>query len=155
MANEIERKFLVCGAFREFAVSHARIVQGYIATDEGRTVRVRRYGEKAYLTIKGPSSKDGVSRFEFEKEITVAEAEELFPICLPGIIDKTRYLIPCGKRMYEVDEFHGDNGGLIVAEIELESPDESFERLPFIGEEVTGDVRYYNSYLSQHPYSLW
>ncbi len=155
MAEEIERKFLVCGEYRKSSVSHARIVQGYIVADKSRTVRVRRYGERAYLTIKGPSSEDGLSRMEIEKEITTSEAEVLFPICLPGIIDKIRYLVPCGSKQFEVDEFHGDNEGLVVAEIELMSPDEPFDKPTFLGREVTGDVRYYNSYLSRHPFVDW
>lgn len=155
MANEIERKFLVRGTFREFATLQARIVQGYIVNDCERTVRVRRYGEKAYLTIKGPSSNNGLTRYEFEKEISLTEAEALFAICLPGIIDKTRYIIPCGIRKYEVDVFHGENAGLIMAEIELGSENEYFQKAAFLGREVTGDVRFYNSYLSQHPFCSW
>lgn len=155
MPLEIERKFLVAGPYKELAVSHTHIMQGYICRERGRTVRVRLRDERGYLTIKGPSSHSGMARYEFEKEITSAEAHALLALCLPGVIDKTRWLVPCGAHTYEVDEFHGANAGLVVAEIELGAEDETFERPPFLGREVTGDRRYYNSQLGLCPYCEW
>jgi CYTH domain-containing protein len=154
---EIERKFLVkAGAdFRSRAYASSRICQGYIASGHGRTVRVRTRDDRAYLTIKGPSLDGGLSRYEFEKEITTEEARQLFHLCEPGLIDKTRYLVKSGEHTFEIDEFYGDNEGLIIAEVELSSPDESFEKPDFIGEEVTGDRRYYNSHLRANPYRNW
>jgi CYTH domain-containing protein len=153
---EIERKFLVVGDdYKKAATSHSRIRQGYICSGRGRTVRVRQRDQQAFLTIKGPSLDGGLSRYEFEKEITIDEAEHLFQLCEPGIIDKTRYLVPSGKHTFEVDEFYGDNEGLIMAEVELASPDEPYEKPAFIGQEVTGDRRYYNSHLRTYPYKDW
>lgn len=155
MPQEIERKFLVAGDFKSKAVSSSHIVQGYICSARGRTVRVRIRGEKGYLTIKGASNSAGTSRYEWEKELPLAEAEELMKLCEPGVIDKTRYLVPSGKHTFEVDEFYGDNEGLVVAEVELASEDEPFVKPDFIGEEVTGDARYYNSHLMKLPYRAW
>lgn len=157
MGYEIERKFLVEGEFRDQAYNSSRIKQGYIASGKGRTVRVRIRDEKGYLTIKGPSGKEGITRYEFEKEISLKDAEDLMLICEPGIIDKTRYLVksPDGKHTFEVDEFYGDNEGLIMAEVELGSEDEPFEKPSFIGREVTGDRRYYNSHMRTYPYKMW
>ncbi len=155
MALEIERKFLVCGEYKSLAVSHSHIVQGYLCSARGRTVRVRLRNEKGYLTIKGPSTNNGLSRYEFEKEITPDEARSLLELCEPGIIDKNRWLVPYGGHTVEVDEFFGENDGLTVAEIELGSEDEAYERPPFLGQEVTGDVRYYNSFLRSNPYQNW
>ena len=155
MALEIERKFLVCGEYKHLSTSHSRIVQGYICSERGRTVRVRLRDDVGYLTIKGPSQSGGLSRYEFEKEITRDEAEHLFQLCEPGIIDKIRWLVPDGKHTVEVDEFFGDNEGLTVAEIELGAEDEAYERLPFLGQEVNGDRRYYNSCLRRNPYKNW
>ena len=156
MAQEIERKFLVKDdSFKELAFSFSRIAQGYICSTRGRTVRVRIRDDKGYLTIKGPAGENGLSRYEWEKELPLAEAQELMKLCESGMIDKVRYLVQCGKHVYEVDEFHGDNEGLVVAEIELASEDESFEKPDFIGEEVTGVVKYYNSFLMKFPYSKW
>lgn len=153
---EIERKFLVVNeSYKELATSSTHIKQGYICSDRGRTVRVRIRGHQAFLTIKGPSFDNGLSRYEFEKEITLDEAEHLFRLCGPGVIDKTRYLVPVGNHVFEVDEFYGDNEGLVVAEVELSSVDEVFERPTFIGIEVTGDRRYYNSMLTLKPYNTW
>jgi CYTH domain-containing protein len=154
---EIERKFLVkAGAdFKSKACSSSRIKQGYIASGHGRTVRVRTRDHSAFLTIKGPSLDGGLSRYEFEKEITLDEAAHLFQLCEPGIIDKTRYLVEYGNHTFEVDEFYGDNEGLVMAEVELSSPDEPYEKPDFIGQEVTGDRRFYNSHLRQNPYCLW
>ena len=153
---EIERKFLVKNdGYKRQAYTSDRIRQGYISSSGGCTVRVRQRGERGYLTIKGPSADGGLSRYEFEKEITLDEADHLFRLCEPGIIDKTRYLVKSGSHTFEVDEFYGDNEGLILAEVELQSADESFEIPDFIGQEVTGDRRYYNSHLRQHPYKLF
>lgn len=153
MAKEIERKFLVSGEFRQDSPESYRIMQGYICSDPDRTVRVRVRGDKGFLTIKGRSSEDGLSRYEWEKEIPVSEAFELMALCASGVIDKTRYLVPFGKHTYEVDVFHGANEGLVLAEIELSDEQEAFEKPSWLGEEVTGDVRYYNSMLSLHPFS--
>ncbi len=157
MHLEIERKFLVAGEFKSLAYNSTHIRQGYIASGNGRTVRVRIRDNKGYLTIKGPSYVGGLSRYEFEKEIPLADAQDLMLICEPGIIDKTRHLIgsPDGSHTWEVDEFHGDNEGLLLAEIELRSEDEPFTKPPFIGREVTGDRRFYNSHMRRHPFCLW
>lgn len=152
---EIERKFLVRGDFSPFVTHSERIVQGYIASGNGRTVRVRLYGERGYLTIKGPSGPAGLSRFEWEKEIGAEDARALMMLCLPGMIDKTRNLVPCDGHTFEVDVFHGDNEGLIIAEVELRSEDEAFERPAWLGREVTGDRRFYNASLARKPYSQW
>lgn len=153
MAKEIERKFLVSGEFRQDSPESYRIMQGYICSDPDRTVRVRVRGDKGFLTIKGRSSGDGLSRYEWEKEIPVFEAVELMALCGSGVIDKTRYLVPFGRHTYEVDVFHGANEGLVLAEIELAEEQETFEKPSWLGEEVTGDPRYYNSMLSLHPFS--
>ena len=156
MATEIERKFLVKDdSYKRLAYASDHILQGYICSSQGRTVRVRSRGCCSFLTIKGPSDDGGLSRYEFEKEITSDEARNLFRLCEPGAIEKTRYLVKSGNHTFEVDEFHGDNQGLILAEVELSAPDEAFEKPPFIGLEVTGDRRYYNSCLSLHPYRDW
>ena len=153
---EIERKFLVRGSsYRQQAHSSSRIRQGYICSGHGHTVRVRMRDEEAFLTIKGPSLDGGLSRYEFEKSITAEEANSLFKLCEPGIIDKTRYLVSCGNHIFEVDEFHGDNQGLVIAEVELSAPDEHYDRPDFLGKEVTGNRRYYNSHLRSHPYCQW
>ena len=153
---EIERKFLVKdGRYKELAFASSRIRQGYICSGHGRTVRVRIRDAHGYLTIKGPSTNGGLSRYEFEKEITLDEAEHLMALCEPGLIDKTRYLVKSGAHTFEVDEFYGENEGLVIAEVELGSEDEPYEKPDFIGEEVTGDKRYYNSHLRVNPYSLW
>lgn len=155
MPIEIERKFLVTGEFRSFSHKHFRVKQAYISSLSERTVRIRIKGHKAYITIKGGSDKSGTSRFEWEKEIPVNEAEDLFKICEPGIIDKTRYLVHFDNHIWEVDEFHGENEGLLIAELELSRKDESFKKPGWVGAEVSGDVRYYNSSLSKHPYTRW
>ena len=153
---EIERKFLVVDdSYKALATSSTHIKQGYICSDRGRTVRVRLRGRQAFLTIKGPSLDEGLSRYEFEKEISTDEAEQLFRLCEPGVIDKIRYLVPVGNHVFEVDEFFGDNLGLVVAEVELSSVDESFEKPAFVGNEVTGDRGYYNSTLTHYPYNTW
>ncbi|MFV8351411.1 CYTH domain-containing protein [Flavobacterium sp. XS2P14] len=153
---EIERKFLVKDdSFKAAAFVKNRIAQGYLSSVPERTVRVRIKGEKGYLTIKGISNDSGISRFEWEKEIPVTEAKELLLLCEKGVIDKTRFEIKCGSHIYEVDEFYGENEGLIVAEIELSSETETFERPVWLGDEVTQLNRYYNAYLSKHPYTNW
>lgn len=155
MYQEIERKFRVVGDFKSHSINCTHIQQGYIASGNGRTVRVRIRDEKGYLTIKGPSLNGGLSRFEWEKEITVAEAEALMRICEPGVIDKHRYLVPVGDHTFEVDEFHGDNDGLIMAEVELSDENEAFERPDWLGKEVTGNRRFYNSHMRKYPFSMW
>lgn len=155
MSQEIERKFLVVGEFKSQAYAHSHISQGYISTQRGRTVRVRIRDEKAYLTIKGASNVSGTSRYEWEHEIPLHEARELMKLCEPGSIEKTRYLVRSGQHIFEVDEFYGENQGLVIAEVELASEDESFERPSFLGKEVTGDPRYYNSHLMKEPYNTW
>lgn len=155
MPQEIERKFLVMGEYKSQAYAQTRIVQGYLSSARGRTVRVRIRDDKGYLTIKGASNASGTSRYEWEKEISLEEARELMQLCEPGIIDKTRYLVQSGIHTFEVDEFYGENDGLVVAEVELASEDESFEKPVFIGQEVTGDIRYYNSQLMKHPFKTW
>jgi adenylate cyclase len=153
---EIERKFLVTSeAFKKEAFSQNRIAQGYLSSVPGRTVRVRIKGDKGFLTIKGASNESGLSRFEWEKEIPVDEAKELLKLCEKGVIDKTRFEVKIGHHVFEVDEFYGENEGLIVAEIELKSETETFEKPNWLGKEVTNDNRYYNSYLSKNPYKNW
>ena len=154
--QEIERKFRVLSeAYKAQAFRKEKIIQGFLSRHPERTVRVRIKGEQGFLTIKGKSPDGGVSRFEWEKEISVDEAEALFEICEPGRIEKVRHLVKLGEHVFEVDEFHGENEGLTVAEIELSAPDEEFTRPEWLGEEVTGDNRYYNSQLSKFPYSKW
>lgn len=149
---EIERKFLVLDdSYKALATSKSRIRQGYIPSCA--TVRIRLRDEKGFLTIKGASTADGLSRLEVEKSLTKAEAEALFSLCDSRQIDKTRWLVPNGRHTIEVDEFHGANEGLVLAEIELSAENEPYERPAFLGEEVTGDPRYYNSYIAQHPYN--
>ena len=156
MAIEIERKFLVKDdSYKQMAYSSSHIVQGYICSARGRTVRVRIRDEKGYLTIKGPADVKGLGRYEWEKEIPLQEARELIRLCEPGMIDKTRYLVRSGKHIFEVDEFYGENEGLVVAEVELAAENELYEKPAFVGEEVTGDVRYYNSFLMKTPYKRW
>ena len=153
---EIERKFLVSStAYREQAFAKERIVQGFLNTAPERTVRVRLKGEKGYLTIKGISNTAGTSRFEWEKNISKADAEALLALCEKGVIEKVRYEVACDGHIYEIDEFMGENLGLTIAEIELKHENESFTKFDWLGKEVTGDVRYYNSQLSKQPYTTW
>ena len=153
---EIERKFLVTSKdfLKQYKVEN-RIVQGYLSSVPERTVRVRIKGKKGYLTIKGKSNENGLSRMEWEKEIEVNEAESLLQICESGVIDKIRYDIELGNHTFEVDIFEGENKGLIIAEVELQSENESFEIPDWLGKEVTGDERYYNAYLSKKPFMNW
>lgn len=156
MALEIEKKFLVKSEdFKKVAFKETRITQGYLSSAPERTVRVRIKGKTGYLTIKGEGNASGASRYEWEIEIPVIEAEELLKICEPGIIDKTRYEVKYGIHTFEVDEFYGENSGLIVAEIELKSEDEAFTKPDWFGEEVTGDSKYYNSMLVKSPFTKW
>ena len=154
--QEIERKFFVVSEdFKNKAFKNSRIKQGFLNTHPGRTVRLRITGDKAFLTIKGKSSKNGLSRFEWEKEIDINEAEALFELCEPGIIEKTRYLVKAGDFVFEIDEFYGENEGLKVAEIELNKETDTFEKPQWLGREVTGEIKYYNSQLSKKPYKNW
>lgn len=153
---EIERKFLVISeAFKNEAFKKTRIIQGFLNTHKERTVRVRLKGDGGFLTVKGESSKDGLSRFEWEKEISKQEAESLLKLCEKGVIDKIRYEVKVGNHIFEIDEFYGDNLGLIMAEVELESVTEDFNKPNWLGKEVTGEVKFYNSQLSKQPYKTW
>lgn len=154
--KEIERKFLVTSdRYKEQAFDQQRIEQGYLNTDSERTVRVRTKGENAFLTIKGPSNEAGLTRFEWEKEIPVDECRQLLKLCEPGIIDKTRFLVKVGEHTFEVDEFYGDNEGLVVAEVELESEDEDFQKPDWLGEDVSHLSKYSNSSLTKNPFKNW
>jgi adenylate cyclase len=156
MGKEIERKFLVKGDFKPFVTKETRITQGYLSSIPERTVRVRIKGENGFITIKGIGNESGASRFEWEKEIPVSEVNELLKLCEPGVIDKTRFIVPEKTGLkFEVDEFYGDNQGLTVAEIELPSEGIDFVKPDWLGKEVTGDVRYYNSMLMKNPYKNW
>lgn len=153
---EIERKFLVTSeAFKSLAHSKHTIAQGYLNSNPERTVRIRIRGESGFLTIKGKGSETGMTRFEWETEISLLEAKPLLALCEKGVIHKTRYEVKIGKHVYEVDVFSDDNQGLIIAEIELTSESETFEKPDWIGKEVTNDNRYYNAYLSQNPFKNW
>lgn len=153
---EIERKFLVRkgDAYKNAAFSSSHIKQGYIPADSA-TVRIRMRDDKSYLTIKARSLNGGMTRYEFEKEISTDEAEHLMQLCKGGVIDKTRYLVKSGKHTFEVDEFYGDNEGLVMAEVELSAESEPYEKPNFIGIEVTGDKRFYNSHMLVFPFKLW
>lgn len=153
---EIERKFLVnSDTYKKEAFSKKRIIQGYLNSNPERSVRIRIKEDKAYITVKGISNTSGMSRFEWEKEITIDEAEKLLLLSEKGVIDKTRFEVKAGPHVFEIDEFYGENEGLEMAEIELQSEDENFERPTWLGEEVTNDKRYYNSYLSKNPFKSW
>lgn len=153
---EIERKFLVTSdQFKKEAISQNRIKQGYLSAVPERTVRIRIKGNEAYITIKGRTNESGMSRFEWEKKIPVEEAEKLLLLCEKGIIDKTRFEVKVGQHTYEIDEFYGENQGLLMAEIELKSETENFQKPNWLGKEVTADKRYYNSYLSTNPFKNW
>ena len=154
--QEIERKFLVNNLqFKEEATNSFQIAQGFLNTHAERTVRVRIKGDQGFLTIKGKSNESGTSRFEWEKEISIAEAKQLLQLCEKGIIQKIRYNIPVENHTFEVDGFFGENEGLIVAEVELQHEDETFSKPNWLGEEVTGHLKYYNSQLSKNPYKNW
>ena len=153
---EIERKFLVISdAFKDEAHQKFRIIQGFLNRDPERTVRVRLKDDKGMLTVKGLSSNDGLSRFEWEKEISKNDAKALLEFCEKGVIDKLRYEVKVDNHIFEVDEFFGDNEGLVIAEVELQTEEETFAKPDWLGEEVTGDIKYYNSQLSKQPYNTW
>ncbi|WP_298313780.1 CYTH domain-containing protein [uncultured Aquimarina sp.] len=153
---EIERKFLVASEiYKQEAKKSTLIIQGFLNTDPERTVRVRIKGKLAFITVKGIGNASGTTRFEWEKEIPVTEAEALINICEKGVIKKTRYEIPSGNHIIEVDEFFEENKGLTIAEIELSTENETFIKPNWLGKEVTGDARYYNSQLSKNPFKNW
>lgn len=154
--QEIERKFLVLSDdYKKQAAAQFAIAQGYLNTHPDRTVRVRIKGEKAFLTIKGIGNQSGTTRFEWEKEIEVNEARELLALCEEGMIDKIRYEVPVNEFTYEVDEFKGDNEGLVIAEIELSDEHQKFPKPEWLGQEVTGKNEYYNAYLNKKPFKKW
>jgi adenylate cyclase len=153
---EIERKFLVSSlAFKEETFAQNDIAQGYLNSNPERTVRIRIKGKKGFITIKGIGNESGASRMEWEKEIPLEQAKALLKLCEKGVIEKTRYEVKSGNHIIEIDEFHGDNEGLIMAEIELQDENEAIKKPDWLGKEVTGDKRYYNSYLSLHPFKTW
>lgn len=153
---EIERKFLVTSeVFKVESFKKTRIIQGFLNTDKERTVRVRLKGDNGYLTVKGQSTTNGLSRFEWEKEISKADAETLLKLCETGVIDKTRYEVKVGNHIFEIDEFFGDNKGLVIAEVELEEENEIFTKPKWLGKEVTGQIKYYNSQISKNPFKTW
>lgn len=154
--QEIERKFLVTSeTYKSCAIRQYRIAQGYLSVDPERSVRIRLKANQGILTVKGGSSDDGTTRFEWEKEIPMTDANALLELCLKPIIEKTRYEVSVGNHLFEVDEFYGDNAGLVVAEVELSSAEEQFDKPEWLGTEVTGEPRYYNAKLSQHPFKNW
>ena len=156
MSIEIERKYLVNNdKFKSLSHKATRITQGYLNSDKARTVRVRIMGDQGFLTIKGLSDQAGLTRFEWEKEISMSEAQDLLKLCEPGVIDKTRYLVEYQQQIFEVDEFYGENQGLIVAELELTTEQQAVSKPDWLGDEVTGDKRYYNSTLMKTPFTQW
>ena len=156
MAQEIERKFLVKGdAFKKESFKETKIVQGFLSTVPERTVRIRIKGDQGFITVKGIGNASGTSRYEWEREISVEDATDLLKISEPGVIDKTRFNVKSGGHTFEVDEFYGENDGLTVAEVELDAEDEDFVKPAWLGEEVTGQVKYYNSMLMKNPYKDW
>jgi len=156
MKIEIERKFLVKNdSFKNEIRNRIRITQKYLSSVPERSVRVRIKGNEAFITIKGLGNDSGIARFEWEKEIAVTDANDLFTLCEHGVIDKTRYILKKGQHIFEIDEFYGDNKGLIIAEIELSTEKEAFDRPDWLGEEVTGDVKYFNSMLIKNPFTNW
>lgn len=153
---EIERKYLVTSLdFKKEAFAQNHIAQGYLNSNPERTVRIRIKGEKGFITIKGIGNESGASRLEWEREIPVDETKKLITLCEIGVIEKTRYEVKSGNHIIEIDVFHGENDGLIMAEIELENENEIIVKPKWLGQEVTGDKHYYNSYLSLHPYKTW
>ena len=153
---EIERKYLVKdNRYKELAHRSTPIIQGFLNTHPDRTVRIRISGDTAWITVKGRSNEAGTERFEWERPIEVSAAEQLIPLCEPGVIAKTRYEVLHHGQRFEVDEFHQANQGLVLAELELEREDSPVHRPDWLGEEVTGDIRYYNSTLSKQPYTTW
>jgi adenylate cyclase len=153
---EIERKFLVTSnAFIEEAFKQSFIAQGYLNSDPVRNVRIRIKGDKGFITVKGKGNNNNTTRFEWEKEISLIEAQSLIKLCEKGVIEKTRYEVSYGNHVFEIDIFHGDNKGLIIAEVELQSEDEFFEKPKWLGKEVTNDLRYYNVNLCKQPFINW
>ncbi len=153
---EIERKFLINNMdFKKVASSKTSIIQGFLNTHPERTVRVRIYGEDAFITVKGKGNASGTTRFEWERPISVLEANALLPLCEPGVLKKVRYKIPVGGHTFDVDEFLGDNKGLYIAEVELSHEKETFQKPAWLGNEITGEIKYYNSQLSKNPYVTW
>lgn len=153
---EIERKFRVKNTtFLNKIKASFKITQGYLNSNKHRTVRVRTKANSGFITVKGISSADGTSRFEWEKQITLEEALLLLPLCEDFIIEKTRYIVPVGEVVFEIDVFDGNNKGLIIAEVELTHKNQIFEKPDWLGEELTGDERFYNAYLSKKPYTSW
>lgn len=156
MTKEIERKFLVIGDYKKKAIKSHKIIQGFLSTVPERTVRIRIQDNQGFITIKGIGNASGTTRFEWEKEIPVNEAKNLLTICEPAIIEKTRYIIPANSNLYfEVDEFLGENNGLLIAEIELPNENTEFIKPSWLGEEVTGQLKYYNSMLAKNPFKVW
>ena len=155
MPEEIERKFLVKGDFKAYAGRSARIIQGYLSSVPERMVRVRLEAGRGWLTIKGPGDNSGLRRFEWESEIAEADAVALLKLCEPGVIEKIRHYVKAGRHTFEVDEFLGENQGLVIAEIELTAADEVFEKPAWLDREVTGEEKYYNLMLMKRPYSKW
>ncbi|WP_369048366.1 CYTH domain-containing protein [Tenacibaculum sp. UWU-22] len=156
MAVEIERKFLVvCRDYQKESYQKAYLKQGFLNSNKNRVVRVRIQNGKGFLTVKGKSNANGTTRFEWEKEITCNDAENLLALCEKSLIEKNRYLVKSGNHVFEVDEFLGDNLGLVVAEIELQNEQELFKKPHWLGKEVTGKKKYYNSNLSKKPYKNW
>jgi CYTH domain-containing protein len=150
---EIERKFLVVGDFYPYVTKKEKIVQAYLAASPERTVRIRIKGNQAFLTIKGAADKNGFSRLEFEYPVPLADAQDLLLLACSGLIEKERHYIPSDRHLFEVDVFHGIHEGLIIAELELQSENEPFKKPLWLGKEVTGDERYYNAWLSAHPFT--
>ena len=155
MGIEIERKFLVNGDFKSHAYTSFDIKQRYLSISGISVIRLRTKGDKAYITIKSAVVEGLIKRHEWEYESPLADAEEMLLLCEDAVIDKTRYLVKAGKHTFEVDEFYGENEGLLIAEVELESEEETFDKPDWLGQEVTGNVRYYNSFLSKQPYKKW
>ena len=156
MAQEIERKFLVKNDdFKKESFKETKIVQGFLSTIPERTVRIRIKGNQGFITVKGIGNASGTSRYEWEREISVEDATDLLKISEPGVIDKTRFNVKSGGHTFEVDEFYGENDGLTVAEVELSAEDENFNKPSWLGEEVTGQVKYYNSMLMKTPFKSW
>ena len=156
MPHERERKFLIKDdTFKDIYSHKVVIIQGFLSTVPERTVRIRISGNKGFLTIKGIGNDSGVSRYEWEKEIDIQDAQDLLKICEPGKIEKTRFFVKSGPHTFEIDEFLGENNGLVIAEIELSSEDEKFEKPVWLGEEVTGILKYYNAMLAKNPFKNW
>lgn len=156
MTKEIERKFLVTGDFKKHAIKSHKIAQGYLSAVPERTVRVRIRDQQGFITIKGIGNASGTTRFEWEKEIPLIDAENLLLLCEPTIIQKTRHIVPANDNLYfEVDEFFGENKGLLIAEIELPHENAEFIKPSWLGEEVTGQQNYYNASLSKNPFGNW